>query len=220
MENNRLTTRGSGDFSPEEVASLQDYKKNGCPALVKKTEADFFQWFELYMSGKTYSEIAKITNTKRDLILYTSDKGNWHNKRMQYYSDLSDNMLQKCEASKIETLNTVTTMVSALNKYFGNKFDKFLKTKDETIIEELDTKLLAQYYKATEAIDKIIGGAVDNDGNGKPLVNITMTGGGRVTQTGKNSVDIETEGTMKEKEVGEILANLSKLKKIRSEEEK
>ena len=213
-------TRGSGDFSPEEVSSLRDYKNNGCPALVKKTEADFYQWFELYMSGKTYSEIAKITNTKKDIILCTSEVGRWHDKRMQYYSDLSSNMLQKCNDSKIETLNTVTTMVSALNQYFGGKFDKFLKTKDESIIEELDTKLLAQYYKATEAVDKIIGGSVGNNENGdKPLININLTGG-KVTQTDDNTIEVESEGSITEKEVGEVLKGLSKIKKIRESNEK
>jgi len=122
------------------------------------------------MYGKTYSEISKITNTKKNVILYVSDKGNWHDKRMVYYNDLSDNMLQKCNESKIETLNTVTTMVSALNKYFGTKYDKLLKTKDESIIEGLDTKLLGQYYKATEAVDKIIGASASGDDKDKPLV--------------------------------------------------
>jgi len=176
------------------------------------------------MSGKTYTEIAKITNTKKDVILYVSDKGSWHDKRMQYYSDLSDNMLQKCNDSKIETLNTVTTMVSALNKYFGGKFDKFLKTKDESIIEELDTKLLAQYYKATEAVDKIIGGSVganagENDGK-KPLVNINLTGGHKVTQTDENTIEVESEESVDEKTVGEILSGLSKIKKIREDNKK
>lgn len=216
MENKRIT-RGSGDFSPEEVSSLRSYKNNGCPAIHRYVESDFFQWFELYMSGKTYTEISKITNTKKDLILYTSDIGNWHDKRMQYYSDLSDNMLQKCNDSKIETLNTVTTMVTALNQYFGSKFDKFLKTKDESIIETLDTKLLSQYYKATEAVDKIIGGSVGaNTGEGKsPLVNINLTGRAKVTQTDENTVEVESEGTITEKEVGEVLKGLSKIKKIR-----
>lgn len=207
-------TQGRADFSLAESESLNSFITEGCPGILSKTDSDMYQWFELYMSGKTYSEISKITNTKKDLILYISAKCNWHDKRMQYYSDLSSHMLQKCNESKLETLNTVTTMVSALNNYFGGKFDKFLKTKDESIIEGLDTKLLAQYYKATEAIDKIVGSSVDQD-NKPPLVNINMTSSAKVTQTGKNTLEIDTDSSEKEREVGEILKSLAKLKKIR-----
>ena len=209
------------DFNVEEVESLKNYKKNNMPGLMRMTESDAFQFFELYMAGKTYAEIATITNTKKDLILYVSDRCNWHSKKMQYYSDLSDNMLQKCNESKIQTLNTVTTMVTALNKYFGDKFDRFLKDKDVSIIESIDPKLLAQYYKATEAMDKILGGSVgagesDHRVGQNPLVNINMTGGAKVTQTDENTLEIDITETEKEKAVGEILAGLSKIKKIRS----
>ena len=223
MDNKQLAER-KRDFSTEELESLKDYRKNNMPGLTRMTESDASQYFELYMAGKTYSEIAKITSTKKDLILYVSDRCNWHNKKMQYYSDLSDNMLQKCNESKIETLNTVTTMVTALNRYFGDKFDRFLKDKDVTIIENIDTKLLAQYYKATEAMDKILGGSVGNgDSDPKsrqnPLVNVNVNGGARVTQTDENTLEIDITESEKEKAVGEILAGLSKIKKIRSNQE-
>ncbi len=215
---NKPAIRVNEDFSSTEVISLKDYKRNGLPGIQRYKEEDYFQWFNLYMSGKTYSEISKLTNTKKDIILFVSDKTRWHEKRMQYYADLSDNMILKCQASKLETLNTVTTMVSALNQYFGSKFDKFLKTKDATIIEGLDTKLLAQYYKATESVNKIIGGAVDNDNDGQPMVNITVPSGSKIVHTDKNTIDIEPDDET-EKAVGEILANLVKLKKRRAKED-
>lgn len=216
---NKPAVRVNEDFTPTEVASLRDYKRNGIPGIQRYKEEDFFQWFNLYMSGKTYSEISKLTNTKKDIILYMSDKTRWHTKRMQYYADLSDHMIMKCQASKLETLNTVTTMVSALNQYFGNKFDKFLKTKDETIIEGLDTKLLSQYYKATESVDKIIGTSPSGDDDGQTIVNVNMLSGAKVTQTDKNTIDVEPSDSEQEAAVGEILKNLVNLKKTRAKEE-
>lgn len=219
------TNTGVEDFSSEDLQSLEDYEKKGCPGLERKVDSDFFQWFQLYMSGKSYTEIAKITSSKKDMILYASKKGQWHSKKMQYYSDLNDTALQKYSQSKLESLNTVTTMISALNKYFGGKFDKYLKTNDSSIIESLDTKLLAQYYKATETMDKIVGASLGKDdegnrGNGKqPLVNINMTGSNKVTQTDENTIEIEADETDKEKAVAEVLASLSKLKKIRASDD-
>lgn len=200
------------DFSSEELESLKSFTNESKPGIGSIRESDIFQCFGLYMSGKTYSEISQITSIKKDVILYLSSASNWHEKKLKYYEDISSNVLQKCKESKLETLNTVTTMVSALNKYFGNKFDKFLRTKDEGVIESLDTKLLAQYYKATETIDKLISSP---ESDKKPLVNINMSAPARVTQTAENTIQIDSESSEKDKEVGEILASLVKLKKIR-----
>lgn len=221
MDSKELAKR-TPDFTEDEVKSLAHYITEGVPGMKKVDPNDTTQWFELYMSGKTYTEISKITNQKKDRILLASYRQNWYDKRMQYYNELNDQVLQKYGQSKIESINTVTTMISALNKYFGGKFDKFLRTNDESIIEELDTKLLAQYHKATESIDKIMGVAAGKNGDDEPknpVVNINMTGNSKVTQTDENTIEIEAEETDKEKAVAEVLASLSKLKKIRSSDE-
>ena len=216
MENGELETIEE-DFNQSELDLLDNFNSNNRPGITKIKDSDVFQWFDLYMHGKTYTEISQISNSKKELILYMSRRAKWYNQKMDHYSDLSSNMLDKCEKSKIDSLNTVVTMVSALNKYFGEKFNKYLKNNDQSIIEGLDTKLLAQYYKATEAMDKIIGGSIHNDED-KPLVNINMTSSARVTQTSKNTLEIDVDETENQKIAGEILANLSKLKKTRTEE--
>lgn len=173
------------------------------------------------MSGKTYTEISKITNTKKDIILLVSEQQKWFFKKNEYYNQMNDVVIQKYSQAKLESINTVTTMVSALNKYFGDKFNKFLLTQDKEIIETLDTRLLAQYQKAQENMDKIMGiaGSGSDENPKKPIVNINMTGG-KITQTDENTVEIEaSDGNLKEQAVGEILASLSKLKKIRDSDE-
>lgn len=215
---NQLTQRAS-DFTTEELESLQDFKSNGRPGLQHyvKNDQDTLRWFELYMSGKTYTEISKISNVKKDVILLVSETQGWCQKRTEYYNEMNDMVIQKYTQAKLESINTVTTMVSALNKYFGNKFNSFLATNDKSIIEELDTRLLAQYQKAQENMDKIMGiAASSSDSDPKnPIVNINMMGG-KITQTDKNTIEIDpSEESEKEKAVGEILASLSKLKKVR-----
>ena len=73
-------------------------------------------------------------------------------------------------------------------------------------------------------MDKILGGSVGNgDSDPKsrqnPLVNVNVNGGARVTQTDENTLEIDITESEKEKAVGEILAGLSKIKKIRSNQE-
>ena len=219
---NQLTERIS-DFTEEEQASLDDFRKNGFPGLkaaIKDPNASL-KWFELYMSGKTYTEISKITSTKKDVILRTSEIQQWCKKRNDYYNQLNDAILQKYSQAKLESINTVTTMVSALNKYFGDKFNKFLVHKDKDIIESIDVRLLAQYQKAQESMDKLMGLSVGSNDEKprKPIVNINMNGG-NVKQMDENTIEINAEeDDEKEKAIGEILANLSKIKKVRNSDE-
>lgn len=203
MENKNLPKVQTSDFTEEEKQSLEDYRKNGCPGLIKLTDSQAFQWFELYMSGKTYSEIAQITRQKKDLILYVSAKASWHEHRMRYYGDMAANILNKYEQTRLESVNTMATGISALNKYFGKRFNKFIQTGDESIVEDMDTKLLGQYYKAIESLNKMVGASIDDSGkNGQPLVNINMTNG-KVTQTSENTIEIDTDD-----EASKVLAAL------------
>jgi len=210
MENKQLN-HTSFDFSQEERESLDNYKSNGCPSLLKTSESDAFQWFELYMSGKTYLEIATLTNSKRDVILYFSEKCAWHEKRMAHYSDMSDAVVAKCMASKLEALDTMTTMVSALNKYYGGKFNKYLKNKDDSIIEEIDTKMLSQYYKVMDSIDKIINPKNPEEPN---------SGVPKATAYTQNTSDVldsieDEDGEVSENEASEALKNLAILSRSR-----
>lgn len=216
----QLTESIKHDLTEEELNSLEDWVANGKPGVHGLNETQVFQWFELYMAGKSYSEIAKISRSKKDLILFVSKRQDWFARKNEYYKDISSNMLQKYTEAKMETMNTMTTMVSAMNKYFGKKFDKYLKDNDEKIIEAIDSKMLAQYHKIAESLDKIVAeitGVRDSEGKEKsPLVNINVNSGS-VKQTDNNTLEIESES---EAEVKDILASLSKVKKIREDEGK
>jgi len=199
------------DFSDEEKKSLQEFIKNGCPGITKVDETKTFEWFQLYMSGKSYIEIASSCNTKKELVLYISNKLKWHEKRMSYYSDLSSNLVGKTQAVKIESASTIAAMVSALNQYFGDKFVSYLKTKDSKHIEGVDSKMLAQYYKSLEMLDKLMG-----SGSGQatpPSVNINVGSSAQVQQSEDGTVTV-TDSSAKD-----ILSALAKYKKKLSEEE-
>jgi len=219
MEDNQITTRKDTDFTEEEVKSLQDWKDNGRPGIHSLNQDKAFQWFKLYMAGKTYSEIAQITSSKKDLVLFVSERSKWLDLKMDHYADISGKMLQKYKEAKVESLNTMTTMVSALNRYFGDKFNKYLTTNDESIIENIDSKILAQYQKANESIDKIISeitGEGGEKGSGKtPTININMNGNSSIKQTSEDTIDITNE---EDEEIKDILAKLSKVKKLRSDD--
>ena len=195
------------DMTEDEKMSLSDYISKGKPGFSNIVESDIFNWFTLYMSGKTYGEIAEISNKKKDLVLYMSVKSEWYNKRLAHYQDLSENMLEKLKRTKLDSIDTLNNSISALGKYCNGKFNKFLSTNDKSIIEGMDFKIFAQYCKSVESLEKIMGEATKTKDR-KPSVNINMNGG-TVTQVSEDVLEIDTEDTGK---MLKILAELQNKK--------
>lgn len=198
------------DMSIEEHSSLKNYIENGCPGLTKIDDNIVFTWFELYMAGKSYQEIAQITKSKKDLILYVSHKAKWNDKRMDYYSDIARNLTNKLQKVKLESANTIATAVSAIGKYYNEKFNKFITTNDSNIMESLDTKMLAQYYKSLEMLDKILSPPKEPDDGKKPTVNINVNSA-KIDQIDDNTVDITPMDT--EQAAGDLLKALAKFQR-------
>lgn len=200
------------DMTKEEHLNLQKYIDNGCPGLVKIDDTKVFTWFELYMNGKGYSEIANITKDNKELIMYVSHKSRWNEKKMEYYRDMSASMASKLKNVKIQSADTVANAITAMGKYYNDKFNKFLATNDKDIIENMDTKILAQYYKSLEVLDKIISPTPkdDDDSTKKPMVNINLGTGATVTQVDDKTVDISTNTVESDEAAGDLLKALAK----------
>jgi len=201
------------DMSADEIAELGIFMDNGFPGLAKTKESDIFQWFELYMAGRTYSEIAIATRKKKEYILFMSHKQNWFDKKMAHYDGLMANMSDKLQQTKLESLNTISTIVSALGKFYGEKFTKYLTTKDADIIRDMDTKMLSQYYKSVDSLDKLLGNAAqgDSDRPNAPLVNFNLSAGTTISQIDNKTLEI-TDGT-----AGDLLRLLADAKKAKSD---
>lgn len=186
-------TNIDNDMTPEELESLRDFLAKGKPGFANMLDTDVFKCINLYMSGKSYGEIAKITNVKKDVILYTAVKTDWYNKRLNHYQDITDTMLDKLKRTKIDSINTVQTMIAALGKYYGDQFNEYLANNDVSIIEDMDTKMLAQYYKSIESLSKIIGEAGSSGKNKKPSVNVNVGSTASIKELEDGSVEITDE---------------------------
>lgn len=205
---NELAIASRDDLNEEEKKSLLNYIENGCPGLTKLEDAQVFKWFELYMSGKTYSEIAQITRSKKDLVMYVSYRSKWLEKRTEYFTSITQNMTNKITNIRTESINTVATIVSSLNKYFGKKFDEYLITNDEAIIENIDGKILEKYYKSLEILEKVVN-PTSKDSNRSPSpVNINISSGASLQQSSDSSLEISIDD-----EPSEILKKMAQQKK-------
>ncbi len=205
------------DFSEEDLKDLQIYISNGKPTSSKIKDDDVIRWFGLYMSGKSYSEIAKLEGTHRNVVMYFSSQLNWCDKKMDHFTDLISNETKKLTQVKLETTNTLNTTISAMNRYFGEKFNKYLQTGDKAVMEAVDTKLLVQYYKAVDTLSKLTAPVKMSDSGGMntnptPGVNINLNGETTIQSPDGQIVEIT------QKNAGEVLKSLAGAKKIREKQ--
>ena len=203
------------DFSPEEKQMIIKYVDNGVPGISQVSESDVFQWFTMYMAGQTFTEISVACKVNKDKVLFMAHKSKWFEKRIKHFSDIVSNLQDKVNSAKLESANTVATIVSSFNKYYNDEFTRFLKTGDKSIIENIDTKLLSQYQKAIESFEKIIGNSGKSgdgeDGKPGPLVHINM-GSGTMKKNDDGSVEI-SDGSPNAETLGEILKLMAAAKK-------
>ena len=148
------------------------------------------------MSGKSYSEIATITSSKRDLILYVSHKSKWNESRASYMASLSANLASKITQTKLESLNTVQTIVSALGKSIEGKMNTYLKTKNEDIMATMSKDDLRNYFKGLEVFEKLISEPKEGGGKG---VTINIGADSTITQKDDNTVEVNTSLSSAEK---------------------
>jgi hypothetical protein len=203
------------DFTEDEVERINTYVSNGSAGLesIVKDEHRMNTLFGLYMAGKTYEEISKISRVKKDIVLYLSAKMKWYEKRMEYLEDIQRQMTKKLSHTRIESLNFISDLINCHHKYYGDEINRYLETNDRTIIQNLDLKSLTQYFKSIEILEKILNPTNISKGGGSgTTININATGS-KIDAT-DDSIEITPSNT------GDILKALANLKDKKKNEEK
>jgi hypothetical protein len=208
----------SEDMNQEEKIELKKFREDGLPGINQIREADIIKWQKLYLSGKTYVEISEIAQKPKVLILFISDKLGWFEKKINYYNDVTVKVFEKLEQIRMESMNTIATMISGWNKLYGDKFNSFLTDNNSLTLENMDNKQIPQYYKAIELLDKltenVLKKPIDEPKKEKgALVNINVGDNINITKTGENSVEVRSAEIKETDNPGEVLRKLALLEK-------
>lgn len=193
------------DLTQDEKASLDEYISNGLQGLSRIGEDDIIQWFELYMSGRSYKEIATSTYKNKNAVLYIAQRNGWHEKKMNHLNDVATNFVTKTKQAKLEGANTVLLANMALGKYISEELQEFIKTGDKKIMERFDGKNFQNFLKAIESLDKILGRSNKSD---TPSIDINISGGSTKTESSSEGIEITTKTTN-----GDTLSLLAKYKR-------
>jgi hypothetical protein len=199
-------SKTDNDFTEEDVQRVNTFVSNGSVGLesIVKDEHKVNSLFGLYMAGKTYEEISKISRVKKDVVLYLSAKMKWYEKRMAYLEDIQRQMTKKLTHTRIESLNFISDLINCHHKYYGDEINKYLQTNDRTIIDNLDMKALGQYFKSIEILEKILNPTNTNRTGSGTTININAAGS--KVDANNDSIEITPSNT------GDILKALANLK--------
>jgi hypothetical protein len=193
------------DMSEKELGRVTRYKNAGLPGIIDVNEDKLAKMMDLYLSGKTYSQISQITGIPKDIVLYLSQKMQWFEVKEEYLLELDERMKIRIIENKLMSQDHLLQLAQMYQKKIGHKITRYLSTGNEDIANGIDLKEVSAYLKILEALHKI-GAAPVAPG---PLIGITMPDGATMTRKSNNEIEI----TPKQKAIGDILKQHADMKR-------
>jgi hypothetical protein len=208
-----LTAGKTTDITTKELQLVETFKIDGLPGITSISDVGVIKALDMYMDGKTYHEIAKILNTKKEIVLYFAQKHNWYQTKMDHIEILDANLKERILQANLVNQDFLLQIQSFFKKKIGHKINNFFRTGDEDIANSVDRKDIEMFYKAVDLTDKLTAAKPVHNGR-SPTVGLNLGDGGvSVERIGDNEVLI----TPRNKTTGEMLNELANLK--RKEEE-
>lgn len=195
------------DLSPLDMQKIEKFKEDGLPGLAEVSDAGVVKCMELYLSGKTYGQIANMVRVKKPLVLYLSHKFNWYLLKKDYFQDLSEDIQQRTLETKIVSQDFLLQLIQFWQTKIGKSVNKFLVTGDDDVAKEIDLKEIDKYLKTIEILHRLTG--EKSSGEKPPAVGLNLGDGVTVKKVGDNAVEI----TPKQKATGNLLSQLANLRR-------
>jgi len=216
-DNKNLTTvdQSKTDLSPKELVKVNEFIEAGMPGLDKIDEGKMRKIMDLYLSGKTYTDIATIVRTNKTLILYLSDKFNWPLMRHDYLVELETSMKGRILESKAASQDHMLRIIHMFEKRHGDKINQYLASGDEDIVKSIDLKEMDKYFKVVEMLHSM---NADPKAPKGPMVGINTGEGVTIKKTGENSLEITPNS--KDKTIGSMLKQFADSRRREQENSK
>jgi len=150
------------DMDPKEVAVLEEFVNEGLPLISKVDDNSILEWFNLYLAGKSYLQIAENTKSKIEHILYIANKFKWHERKMNHYNNVLGKIEQRVLATKVESAEFLLDVITFFHKKHGTKINDFIKTGKEDLLKNIHLGELDKYYKSLDALQKVLSKPLEN----------------------------------------------------------
>lgn len=143
------------DLLPFQLEQVAKYVEAGLPGIERVDEGKMAQIMDLYLSGKNYSEIARVARINKTIVLYLSKKYNWLAMRLEYLNELEYNMRSRIVESKMVSQDFLLQLQHFYKSRIGNKVEQYLLSKDEAVAQSIDLKEVDKYLKIVETLQKL-----------------------------------------------------------------
>ncbi len=203
------------DLSAKDLVKINQFIEEGMPGIGKIDEAKMHRIMDLYLSGKTYTDIANIVRVNRTTILYLSNKFNWPSVRHDYLAELETSMKGRVLESKAASQDHMLRIIHMFEKRHGDKINQYLASGDEDIINSIDLKEMDRYLKVVDMLHSMHADPKSPKG---PMVGINPGEGVTIKKTGENSVEITPN--IKDKTVGSMLKKFADSRRKEEENSK
>lgn len=189
------------DFSQKDLEVIQAYQEAGLPAIAVVDEKKMASMLDMYLSGKTYRQIAMTMSIKKDIVLYMSYKFNWFALRQDYLTDMESSIRGRVMEAKIVNQDFLLQLQAMWQKKIGTKISKYLATDNEEFANEIDLKEVDKYLKTVELLQKLGAEGKSPSDNNRPMVGVNAGDGVTIIRKGDNEIEI----TPKSKAIGDAL---------------
>ncbi len=204
---NEANPYGVGDISDDGMKKVQKYTEAGLPGIGKVDDQKLARMTDLYLSGKTYDQIANICRTDKVIVMYLSHKLNWFTMRREYMIELEEQMKRRVVEAKLVSQDFLLQLTQMWQKKIGQKINRYLATDNEEFADQINLKELDRYLKTIELLQKSIS---EPKGEKGPLVGINVGGeGATITRKGDNEIEV----TPKQKAIGDVLKQYADLRR-------
>jgi antitoxin component of MazEF toxin-antitoxin module len=195
------------DITPQEIEIVNKFKDEGLPGIAQVTTIQITKALDLYLSGKTYFEISKTLNIKKESILYLASKFDWYSTKIEQLKIIDANMKERILHAKLINSDFLLQMQQFFQTKIGRKMTRYMATGDEDIADELKTKDIEYYFRAVDLLDKL---TEPKNNNKKAAIGFNL-GDQEVSvrKVGENEVVISP----KQKTTGEMLAEIANMKR-------
>ena len=208
-----ITVLSSGketDITPNELIKIAEFKEAGTPGLasVALNEVTLTKALDLYMAGKTYHQISKITATNKDIILYLAHRHDWYGTKMEHLAILDANIKDRILQAKLVDQDFVLQIKEFFIKKIGRKMTRFMASGDEEAANAVNKSDVELYMKAVDLLEKI--STEKTPSNSRPLMGVNMGDVGvNIRKVGENEIQI----TPRNRTAGEMLQELANIKR-------
>lgn len=205
------------DFSPEDIQALEAFNSAGRPNVARISETEVFSWFNLYMSGRTYQEIAKETRADINHVLFIADKYVWAEKKATHFENIMARIQNKMDTVKLEGVSFLYDLLSFTHSLYSEDIVEFIKTKDKQIAARVDLKIVDKYTKIVDAINKLTESPEDwlkrtKENSSRPIVNVNIETANIQQKDNEMTIDANSGKS--------VISQLAELKKKKETENK